>query len=224
MLANTKDMERGQLSARFLSEVKERLRGNLQGIFRLYDWDIETISYNANNRTDQIEQLSQAILNAASTLGNGVAVKLNHPFPVKLMKLESHGISEESELLCTYPASEPSLQGQRLQQQFKKVLEEANRKFERYTSMPTFLLVNIFETQLDYQEFNMDVAECIDMEQYPNIMNIYLSEGAPDPIVQCFWANEAQNKERCFPTTPCNGLLRRLVFKIWVRLKRVKYR
>jgi hypothetical protein len=69
-----------------------------------------------------------------------------------------------------------------------KSLNEANRKFTSYRDKQTVLLINIWETGLDYQIFKTVLFESVDMAKYPNIKHIYLSEGLPDPPICHLWS------------------------------------
>jgi len=108
------------------------------------------------------------------------------PFNVKLRKVEAYKVKTNC-ALDWYPPEGASPNKNRLEQ-FRRVLNEANRKFTSYSDKQTVLLINIWETGLDYQIFKAALFESVDMGEYSNIEHIYLSEGLPDPPIYHLWS------------------------------------
>jgi hypothetical protein len=121
-------------------------------------------------------------LDIAPTLTKGEVVSLSNPFPVKLVREDADRLVTKGALLYNIPDCASTNDKQQLSKQFQHVLSEADKKFQSYTEIPTILLLNIWETGLDYQYFKAEIFSKVNMEDYPNIMHIYLSEGQPEPI------------------------------------------
>lgn len=192
MLTGEQDLELAKGAEQFLSDVSTQSKGKLPGVFRLDDWGVNAIHYTANNRQQKIDQLCQQILNIAPTLTEGEVVCLSDPFPVKLIKLvreDADRLVTKSALLYDIPNCLSTNDKQPLVQQFEHVLSEANKKLQSYTEIPTVLLLNIWETGLDYQYFKAEILSRVNMEDYQNITHIYLSEGQPEPLIYNLWPN-----------------------------------
>jgi hypothetical protein len=120
-------------------------------------------------------------------LAEGEEVSLFHPFPVKLRKEEASKVKTSCALVWVSPGGAYSINENKLDQQFRQVLNEANRKFASYSDKQTVLLINIWETGLNYQIFKTELFESVDMGEYSNVKHIYLSEGLPDPPIYHLW-------------------------------------
>lgn len=186
MLTGGQDLRLTQGAEKFLAEVRERLRCKLPGVFLLYDWGANAIRFTAKNREMKITQFCQGILAAALMLADGEEVPLSQPFPVKLKKEEAYRVKTNCALVWIPPRARPSKEIQ-LDQQLEQVLDEANKKFMRYTDKQTVLLINIFDTGLDYNSFEKELFSGVVMGKYPNIKHIYLSEGLPNPPIYHLW-------------------------------------
>lgn len=176
MLTGEQDLKLTQGAEKFLADVRTQLSCKLPGVFLLHDWGVNAIWFTAKNRERKIAELCEAILKVAPTLADGEEASLYQPFPVKLRKEEVHKVKTNCALVWVSPESTYSTHENQLDQQFGLVLNEANRKFAGYTDKQTILLVNIWETGLDYEEFKRELFEEIDLKVYSNIKNIYLSE------------------------------------------------
>lgn len=184
MLTGKKGLKLMEGANKFLTEVRLRLECKLPGVFFLHDWGVDEIRYKSNTREEKITQLCQEILGVAPTLAGGEEAQLWQPFPVKLRKEEAWKVLTNCAL--TYaPLGEASpIDHHRLEE----VLDEANKKFANYIHMSTVLLMNIWDTGLDYEAFEEELFQSVDMGEYPNIDQIYLSEGLPDPIIYHLWS------------------------------------
>lgn len=169
----------------FLTEVRRRLECKLPGVFLLHDWGVDEIRYRSNTREEKITQLCQEILRVAPTLAEGEVAQLEQPFPVKLRKEEAWNTRTNCALVYTPLVNIVSPVGRH---QLKKVLDEANEKFINYIHISTVLLINIWATGLDYKAFKEALFQSVDMREYPNIEQIYLSEGLSDPIIYHLWS------------------------------------
>jgi len=187
ILASTEDLRLSQGTAKFLGEVRCRLNCRLPGVFLLHDWEVDEIEYSTNERDSKIDQFCQEIMEVTTTLSDGEVAQLHQLFRVKLRKEEAHRVTADCALVYTPLCGNPSLHGEKLINKFEDILKEANSKFENYTSAPTFLLVSIWETGLDYRGFETELQGRLDMSEYPNVNNIYLSEGDPRCLVYRFW-------------------------------------
>lgn len=172
---------------KFLADARTQLTCKLPGVFLLHDWGVNVIRFTAKNRERKIVQLCQEILRVAPMLTEGEEASLYQPFPVKLRKEEACKVKTRSALVFVSPDGTYSTNENQLDQQFRKVLNEANKKFRSYTNTQTTLLINIWETGLDYEEFETGLFERVGMEEYPNIKHVYLSEGLPDPPIYHLW-------------------------------------
>lgn len=192
MLTGEQDLELVKGAEQFLCDVSTQLKDKLPGVFNLDDWGVNAIHYTANNRQQKIDQLCQQILDTAPTLTEGEMTCLSDPFPVKLIKLakeDADRLVTKSVLLYTIPACAYAKDRQILSKQLEDVLIGADKKFQRYTKIPTVLLLNIFEIGLDYGYFKAEVFSKVNMGNYPNIMHIYLSEGQADPPIYSLWTS-----------------------------------
>ena len=192
MLTGEQDLELTKGAEQFLGDVGTQLKGKLPGVFRLDDWGVNAIHYTTNNRQQKIDQLCQQILDITPTLTKGEVVSLSDPFPVKLIKLvreDADRLVTKSALLYNIPDCVCAKDRQVLTKQLQDVLSEADKKFQSYTQIPTVLLLNIWETGLDYQYFKAEIFSKVNMKDYPNIMHIYLSEGQPEPPIYNLWSN-----------------------------------
>ena len=192
MLTGEQDLELTKGAEQFLDDVSTQLKGKLPGVFRLDDWGVNAIRYTGYNRQQKIDQLCQQILDIAPKLTKGEVVCLSDPFPVKLVKLvreDADRLVTKSALLYETPECIYTKDRQELTKQLQDVLSEADRKFQGYTQIPTVLLLNIWETGLDYQYFKAEIFSKVNMEDYPNIMRICLSEGQPEPPIYNLWPN-----------------------------------
>lgn len=186
MLTGEQDLKLEQGAGKFLADVRDRLTCKLPGVFFLHDWGINAIRFTVKNREQKIAELCQAILKIAPTLAEGGEASLCRPFPVKLRKVEAYKVKTNYALVW-FPPEGASPNKKRLEQ-FRRAINEANSKFTSYSDKQTVLLVNIFETGLDYQIFKTALFESVDMGEYPNIKHIYLSEGLPDPPIYRLWS------------------------------------
>jgi len=184
MLTGNEDLGLSEGARKFLQDVSEHLRCKLPGVFLLHDWGVDAIKFTAHNKEMKIAQFCQEILAAAPRLAEGEEVTLFQPFPVKLRKEEADRCRTNCALVWVPPKSARLPK----ENQLTHVLDEANKKFTRYTDRQTVLLVNIWETGLDYNEFEEELFQQITMEKYPNIKHIYLSEGSPDPPIYRLWS------------------------------------
>lgn len=188
MLTGEQDLKWTQGAEGFLADVRTQLSCKLPGVFFLHDWGVNAIRFTAKNRRQKIAELCQAILKVAPTLADGEEASLYQPFPVKLRKEEAHKVKTNCALVWVSPEGTYSTHENQLDQQLGQVLNEANRKFASYSDKQTILLVNIWETRLDYEEFKKELLEEIDLKAYSNIKHIYLSEGLPDPPTYHLWS------------------------------------
>jgi len=184
MLASKEGLKRTEGACKFLAEVRIRLERKLPGVFLLHDWGVDEIKYKSNTREEKISQLYQEILRVAPTLAEGEEAQLCQPFPVKLRKEEASKVRTNCALIYFLPSRAPSADCHRL----KGILSEADRKFASYSHLLTVLLINIWETGLDYEAFKRELFQSVDMEAYKNIKQVYLSEGLPDPIIYHLWS------------------------------------
>jgi len=189
MLTGVHDLKLTQGAERFLADVRNQLSCKLPGVFLLHDWGISAIRFTAKNRESKIARLCQEILTVAPMLAEGEEAPLCQPFPAKLRKEEACKVKTNCTLVWVPLGGAYSANENQLDQQFRRVLNEANKKFRSYTGIQTVLLINTWETGLDYQEFEAELLESVDMEEYPNIRHIYLSEGSPDPPIYRLWSN-----------------------------------
>lgn len=189
MLTGVQDLKLTQGAEKFLADVRTQLSCKLPGVFLLYDWGVNAIRFTAKNRERKIAQLCQEILTVAPMLAEGEEAPLCQPFPVKLRKEEACKVKTNCALVYVSPKGAYSTNENQLDQQFRQALNEANKKFRSYTDIQTVLLINIWETGLDYEEFETELLKSVDMEEYPNIKHIYLSEGLPDPPIYHLWSN-----------------------------------
>ncbi len=187
MLTGMQDLKLTQSAEKFLADVRTQLHCKLPGVFLLHDWGVNAIRFTAKNREKKIAQLCQEILRVASMLSEGDEAQLGHPLPVKLSKEEACKVKTHCDLV--YHSPEGASNENHLDQQFRQVLNEAYKKFRNYTDKETVLLINIWETGLDYKEFETERLKSVDTEEYPSIKHIYLSEGLPDPPIYHLWSN-----------------------------------
>ena len=187
MLTGVQDLKLTQGTEKFLADVRTQLSCKLPGVFLLHDWGVNAIRFTAKNRERKIAQLCQEILAVVPMLAEGEEAPLSQPFPVKLRKEEACKVRPHCALVYVSPEGAASTNEDQLDQQFRQALKEANEKFHSYTDIETILLMNIWETGLDYEEFKTELFERVDMEEYPNIKHIYLSEGLPDPPIYHLW-------------------------------------
>ena len=188
MLTGEQDLKWTQGAEGFLADVRTQLSCKLPGVFFLHDWGVNAIRFTARNREQKIAELCQAILKVAPTLAEGEEASLYQPFPVKLRKEEAHKVKTNCALVWVSPEGAYSTNENSLDQQLRQVLNEANRKFTSYIDQQTVLLINIWETGLDYEEFRKELLEEVDLKAYSNIKHIYLSEGLPDPPIYHLWS------------------------------------
>jgi HrpA-like RNA helicase len=185
MLTGSKDLRLSEGAQKFLEDVRERLTCKLPGVFFLYDWGVDAIRFTARNKEKKITEFCQEILAVAPKLAEGDEVTVSQPYLVKLRKEEADRVTTDSGLVWVLPEI-PRLPKVK---QLTQILDEANRKFTRYSDRQTILLINIWETGLDYKAFEEELFQQIATEKYPNIKHIYLSEGSPDPPVYHLWPN-----------------------------------
>lgn len=190
MLTGVRDLKLTEGAAKFLVDVRTQLSCKLPGVFLLHDWGVDAILFTAKNRMRKIAQLCQEILTAAPKLAEGEEVPLPYPFSVKLRKEEAYKVKTNCALVWVYPEGAYSTNENQLDQQLRQVLNEANRKFmsHSYTNKQTVLLINIWETGLNYEEFEKELFEEVGSKKYPNINHIYLSEGLPAPPLYHLWS------------------------------------
>lgn len=193
ILTGPQDLKLSEGAYEFLVEVRSRLECKLPGVFLLYDWGVDKIEYRTKTKEALITQLCQEIQRIAPTLAEGEEAQLCQPFPVKLRK-EPWEVTGNCDLLWDPPGGvfivDPK--DTKIREQFEEFLNEANEKFADYTHMPTIFLVNICETGLKYEMFKDNLFQSVDMQKYPNVRHIYLSEGAPDPIIYPLWSYSTQ--------------------------------
>lgn len=187
MLTGEQDLGLSQGAEKFLADVRERLSYKLPGVFLLYDWGVNAIRFTTKNKEMKTTQFCQEILAAAPTLAEGEEVPLFQPFPVKLRKEEAYRVKTNCDLVWLPPRARSPNENQ-LDKQLAQVLDEANKKFTRYTDKQTVLLINIWETGLNYKRFEEELFQGVVMEKYPNIKHIYLSEGSSDPPIYHLWS------------------------------------
>ena len=187
-LADTQVLKLREGAAKFLREARTKLGSRLPGVFLLHDWGVNAIRFTAKNRRRQIAELCEEILAAAPNLADGEEVPLYDPFPVKLRKEEAWRVKTNSALVWVPPGGERSDSEHEIEQKLRKVLNEANSKFTSYTDKQTVLLMNIWETGRNYEEFQNELFEKIDLREHPNIKHIYLSEGLSDPPIYHLWS------------------------------------
>ena len=188
MLTGVQNLKLSQGAEKFLADVRDRLSCKLPGAFLLHGWGINAIRFTAENRERKIAQLCQEILAAAPTLSEGEEVPLSQPFPVKLRKEEACKVKTNCALVWVSPEGAYSPNEKQLDHQLRQVLNEANKKFTSYTDKQTVLLINIWETGLDYEEFKTKLFKGVVMKECSNIKHIYLSEGLPDPSIYHMWS------------------------------------
>lgn len=188
MLTGKQGLKLSQGAEEFLAEVRDQLNCKLPGVFLLHDWGVRSIRFTAKNRGNKIAQLCQAILTVAPMLAEGEEVSLSHPLPVKLRKEESHKVKTNCALVWVSPERSHTTNENSLNQRLRQVLDEGNKKFTSYTEKQTVLLINIWETGLDYGEFEKELSEKVGLKKYSNIKHIYLSEGLPDPPIYHLWS------------------------------------
>lgn len=183
MLTGGRDLKLSEGAQRFLEDVRERLTCKLPGVFFLYDWGVDAMHFTTQNREKKIAEFCQEILAAAPKIAEGNEVTISQPFLVKLRKEETERVRTDCGLVWVLPEVPRSPKVKQLAQ----ILDEANRKFACYSDRQTILLINIWETGLDYRGFEEKLFQQIAMEKYPSIKHIYLSEGSPDPPVYHLW-------------------------------------
>lgn len=188
MLTGEQDLKLTEGAEKFLADVRMQLRCKLPGVFLLHDWEVNAIRFTAKSRELKIAQLCQEILTAASMLADGEEICLSQPFPVKLRKEEASKVKTNCALVWVSPEGAYYPNKNRLDQQFRQALDEANRKFTSYNNKQTVLLINIWETGLDYQIFKTELFKSVDIGEYSNIKHIYLSEGLPDLPIHHLWS------------------------------------
>ena len=184
MLTGKQDLKLTQGAEKFLTEVQERLNCKLPGVFLLYDWGVNAIEFTNKNKEMKINQFCQEILAAAPKLVESEEVPISQPFPVKIRKEEAHKVKTNCALFWFPLRSKRATNKKQLEQ----VLEETNRKFTRYTDKQTVLLINIWETGLNYERFEEELFKGVVLGKYPNIKHIYLSEGLPKPPICHLWS------------------------------------
>jgi hypothetical protein len=189
MLTGEQDLKLTQGAEKFLIDVRTQLKCKLSGVFLLHDWGTNAIKFTSRDRNRKITQLCQQILTVAPTLADGEEISLSHPFPVKLRKEEAYKVKTDCALIWIPPEGKYTSNRNRLDQQFKRALDEANRKFKNYSEKQTVLLINIWESGLDYEELKTALFEGIDMDGFSNIKHIYLSEGLPNPPIYHLWSS-----------------------------------
>lgn len=185
MLTGEQDLKLTEGAEKFLTDVRERLTCKLAGVFLLHDWGVNAIRFTANTRDSKIAQLCQEILAVASGLAEGEDGEISQPFPVKLRKEKACKVKTNCALVWISPEG---TNGNQLDKQLERVLREANRKFTSWSAKQTVLLVNIWETGLDYQRFKTELFESVDMGEYSSIKHLYLSDGLPDPPIYHLWS------------------------------------
>jgi len=185
MLADEKVLRLEEGANKFLTEVRRRLECKLPGVFLLYEWGVDEIRYRSNTREEKITQLCQEILRVAPTLAEGEVAQLEQPFPVKLRKEKAWQVTTNCDLVYTSLSNNAFPVGRH---QLEEILDEANKKFINYIHISTVLLINIWATGLDYETFKKELFQSVDMREYPNIEQIYLSEGLPAPIIYHLWS------------------------------------
>ena len=188
MLTGAQDLKLTQGAEKFLADVRGRLSCKLPGVFLLHDWGVNAIRFMAKNRERKIAQLCQEILAAAPMLVEGEEIPLSQPFPVKLRKEEAHKVKTNCALVWISPEGAYSPNKNQLDPQLRQVINEANKKFTSYADKQTVLLINVRETGLNYEEFQTELFEGVDLEEYSNVKHIYLSEGLPDPPIYHLWS------------------------------------
>jgi hypothetical protein len=187
MLTGDQDLKLYQGASEFLSDVRAQLGCKLPGVFLLHDWGVNAITFTTKNRGQKIAELCGMILEVAPTLAEGEEAQLCQPFPVKLRREEARSVMTNCALVWVLPEGAHRVNASQLDRQFSRVLEEANGKFTSYSDEQTVLLVNIWETGVNYEEFG-ELFVGIDMAKYPNIKHIYLSEGLPKPPIHHLWS------------------------------------
>lgn len=189
MLTGERDLKSYQEAGKFLADVRERLTCRLPGVFLLHDWGGKGITFTgAKERAAKIAQLCQAILEVAPTLAEGEEAPLSQPFPVKIRREKTSRMNTNCALVWHHPEEKHPTSGNRLDRQFGQVLNEANDKFANYADKETVLLINIWETERDYQMFETELFQGIDMRKHSNIKHIYLSEGWSDLRIYQLWS------------------------------------
>lgn len=188
MLTGEQAFKLTQGAEKLLAEVRDRLSRKLPGVFLLHDWGVNAIRFSARNREGKIAQLCQVILATAPMLVEGEEVTLSQPFPVKLRKQEACKVKTNCALVWVPLGGAYDSNKNSLDQQLRHVLNEANKKFTSYADKQTVLLINIWETGLQYEYFKSTLFKGLVMEEYSNIRHIYLSEGQPNPPIYHLWS------------------------------------
>lgn len=188
MLTGDRDLNLTQGAKRFLADVRARLLCKLPGVFLLHDWGVDAIRFTSKDREEKIDQLCQVILEKAPMLAEGKEVTLSQPFPVKLRKEEACKVKSNCALAWVPPRGAYPPNEKQLDRQLRYVLDEANKKFTSYADKQTVFLINIWETGLDYEEFETELSKGIDMEEYSNVKHIYLSDGQQNPPIYHLWS------------------------------------
>ncbi len=188
MLTGEQDLKLTEGAEKFLADVRTQLSCKLPGVFLLYDWGVNAIRFTARNRERKTTQLCQEILSAVPMLAEGEEVPLYQPFPVKLRKEEARKVKTNCALIWVPPEGAYSTNENQLEKQLREVFDEASKKFTSYAHKQTVLLINVWETGLDYKEFS-ELFEGIGMEEYSNIKHIYLSEGSPAQPAYHLWSS-----------------------------------
>ena len=189
MMIGEQDLKLTQGAEKFLTDVRDRLSCKLPGVFLLHDWEINAIMFaDTRDREEKIAQLCQAILTTAPILADGQEVILSQPFPVKLRKEEDYKVKSNCALVWTPLECEGERNKNSFDHQLRQVINEANEKFIGYSDKQTVLIINIWETGLNYDHFKTTLLKEIVMADYSNIMHIYLSEGLSDPRIDHLWS------------------------------------
>ncbi|GEM_PF-5176076 len=191
MLTGDHDLRLAEGAEKFLADVRTAVKCQLPGVFLLYDWRVNALRFTSNNRGEKIAELCREILAVAPGLAEGQEVLLSQPFPVKLRKEEASKVKADSALIWT-PLEANSNSRNPIDQQLLNVLDEGNRKFVRYDYKATILLINIWETGLDYEGLKRIFPREVTLKEYPNIKHIYLSEGLPNPLIYHLYAHERE--------------------------------
>lgn len=188
MMTGGQGLKLTQGAEKLLADVRNRLSCKLPGVFLLHDWGINAIKFTAKNRERKIARLCEEILVAALMLSEGEEVSLSQPFPVKLRKEEACKMKTNCALVWIPPEGAYEPNGIQPDQQLRQVISEANKKFTSYADKQTVLLINIYETGLDYEGFETELFKGVIMEAYSNIKHIYLSEGQPNLPIYHLWS------------------------------------
>ena len=175
------DWKYDKTARKLLDEVRSRLEGKLQGTFLLRS-GFNEIDVNRENWKSTVEQLCQQVMIHAPCLAEGQETTFRTPFECTLRKMKTQG----SELGAETPFIVLGFDPDMTRKQLEETIDEANEKFKDYSDLLTAVLLGIWETGVEYDEF-VGLVQGIDMNRYKNVKHVYLYDAAPDTWIYRLW-------------------------------------